>query len=74
PNLSLKQSADFVDSFLFEIQEGYCDYFSTALVMMARSLDIPARWVKGYAPGQAAFGEDMALSQATGNTPTLSYT
>ncbi|MCM3126145.1 DUF4129 domain-containing transglutaminase family protein [Paenibacillus provencensis] len=74
PNLSVKQSTDFVDSFLFEIQEGYCDYFSTALVMMARSLDIPARWVKGYAPGQAAFGEDTVLSQATGNTPTLSYT
>ncbi|MCM3785758.1 transglutaminase domain-containing protein [Neobacillus mesonae] len=74
PNLSLKQSRDFVDSFLFEIQEGYCDYFSTALVMMARSLDIPARWVKGYAPGQAAFGEDMMLSQSNGETPTMSYT
>ncbi|WP_223067201.1 transglutaminase TgpA family protein [Paenibacillus caui] len=52
PDLSRKKSSDFVDSFLFEIKEGYCDYFSTSLVMMARSLDIPARWVKGYAPGQ----------------------
>ncbi|WP_110932020.1 DUF4129 domain-containing transglutaminase family protein [Paenibacillus bouchesdurhonensis] len=51
PDLSRKQSDDFVDSFLFEIKQGYCDYYSTSMVMMARSLQIPARWVKGYAPG-----------------------
>lgn len=51
PNLALKQSDDFVESFLFEIKEGYCDYFSTALIVMARSQGIPARWVKGFAPG-----------------------
>ncbi|HIW34959.1 MAG TPA: transglutaminase-like domain-containing protein [Candidatus Paenibacillus intestinavium] len=44
-------SSDFVDQFLFELQEGYCDYFSTAMVMMARTLDIPARWVKGFSAG-----------------------
>lgn len=46
-----KIQKDFVDSFLFEIKEGYCDYFSTAMVVMARSLNIPARWVKGYTTG-----------------------
>ncbi len=51
PDLTLKKSDDFVDSFLFEIREGYCNYFSTSMVMMTRSLGIPARWVKGYAPG-----------------------
>ena len=51
PTLSRRQSDDFVESFLFDIKEGYCDYFSTAMVMMARSQGIPARWVKGYAPG-----------------------
>lgn len=51
PDLSLKHSSDFVDSFLFEMKQGYCDYFSTSLVMMARSADIPARWVKGYTAG-----------------------
>jgi len=53
PDLTKRQSADFVDSFLFEVQEGYCDYFSTAMVVMARTLDLPARWVKGYVPGQS---------------------
>ena len=73
PDLSLKQSNDFVDGFLFEIKEGYCDYFSTSLVMMARSLDIPARWVKGYAPGQADFAEDAAFSQNNGEMSSMSY-
>ncbi|MEJ8304127.1 transglutaminase domain-containing protein [Saccharibacillus sacchari] len=54
PALSRRESDDFVESFLFEIQEGYCDYFSTAMVMMARSQGIPARWVKGYSPGNPA--------------------
>ncbi|MCR8660117.1 transglutaminase-like domain-containing protein [Paenibacillus endoradicis] len=43
---------DFVDQFLFEQQEGYCVHFSTAMVIMLRSQDIPARWVKGYGMGE----------------------
>lgn len=43
--------ADFVDHFLFEQQSGYCVHFSTAMVVMLRSEGIPARWVKGFAPG-----------------------
>lgn len=62
PDLSLKKSEDFVESFLFEIQAGYCDYFSTSMAMMARSLDIPTRWVKGYAPGSQP---DLAELQRT---------
>ncbi|MTI95999.1 MAG: DUF4129 domain-containing protein [Firmicutes bacterium] len=45
-------ASDFVDDFLFELQEGYCVHFSSALVVMARSLDIPARWVKGFNAGE----------------------
>lgn len=59
PDISLRRSKDFVDSFLFEVKEGYCDYFSTAMVMMARSQGIPARWVKGYGPGSQPDPEDM---------------
>lgn len=51
PDLSKGESEDFVDRFLFEIQEGYCDYYSSALVVLARTLGIPARWVKGYSSG-----------------------
>ncbi|MBH5317026.1 transglutaminase domain-containing protein [Paenibacillus sp. GSMTC-2017] len=44
-------SPDFVDQFLFELKEGYCDYFSTAMAVMARTLGMPTRWVKGFSPG-----------------------
>ena len=39
---------DVVDYFLFEAQTGYCDYYASALVVMARSLGLPARLVVGY--------------------------
>ena len=42
---------DAVDWFLFEQQEGYCDYFASALAVMARSVGIPARVASGYARG-----------------------
>ncbi|TSB44698.1 DUF4129 domain-containing protein [Alkalicoccobacillus porphyridii] len=42
---------DYVDQFLFETQSGYCDNFSTSMVVMLRSMDIPARWVKGFTSG-----------------------
>ena len=43
---------DYVDQFLFETKVGYCDNFSTAMVVMLRSVGIPARWVKGFAGGE----------------------
>lgn len=39
---------DGVDYFLFDAQEGYCDYYSSAMVVMLRSIGIPARYVRGY--------------------------
>ncbi|MDQ0247886.1 transglutaminase-like putative cysteine protease [Bacillus fengqiuensis] len=44
---------DYVDQFLFETQRGYCDNFSTSMVVMLRTLNIPSRWVKGYTYGKA---------------------
>ncbi|MFD1956674.1 DUF3488 and DUF4129 domain-containing transglutaminase family protein [Paenibacillus thailandensis] len=44
-------STDFVDQFLFVLEEGYCDYFSTAMAVMGRAIGLPTRWVKGFAPG-----------------------
>ncbi|MGG6313478.1 DUF4129 domain-containing transglutaminase family protein [Paenibacillus macerans] len=72
PDLSRKRSDDFVDSFLFEIRQGYCDYYSTAMVVMARSLGIPARWVKGYAPGSQPSEEMMMRSPEIGRAYNVS--
>lgn len=43
---------DYVDQFLFESQRGYCDNYSTSMVVLLRAADIPARWVKGYTEGE----------------------
>jgi len=39
---------DFVYHFLFDVQAGYCTYFATAFVTMARSIGLPARYVEGF--------------------------
>ena len=38
----------FMDEFLLKKREGYCAYFATAFVLMARSQGIPARYVQGF--------------------------
>ncbi|QPQ34167.1 transglutaminase TgpA family protein [Lysinibacillus sp. JNUCC-52] len=47
------ENQDYVDQFLFDTKVGYCDNFSTSMVVMLRTIGIPARWVKGFAPGNA---------------------
>jgi transglutaminase-like putative cysteine protease len=42
---------DVADYFLFELKKGYCDYYATAMVVLARASGLPARFVSGYAPG-----------------------
>ncbi|HEX6139750.1 MAG TPA: transglutaminase domain-containing protein [Candidatus Limnocylindria bacterium] len=43
---------DFVDFFLFESRVGYCQFYATAMAVMARSLGLPSRVVGGFAPGE----------------------
>lgn len=45
------EDRDLVDYFLFDLQTGYCDYFASAMVILARASGLPARFVVGYAPG-----------------------
>lgn len=42
---------DLADYFLFSIQKGYCDYYATTMVVLARAAGIPARLVTGYIGG-----------------------
>lgn len=61
---------DYVDQFLFETKRGYCDNFSTSMVVLLRSLDIPARWVKGFNEGEQLEDEngvDIDVYQVTNN-------
>ncbi|CAM4006812.1 DUF3488 and DUF4129 domain-containing transglutaminase family protein [Mesobacillus zeae] len=43
---------DYAAQFLFETKRGYCDNFSSSMAVLLRSINIPARWVKGYSDGE----------------------
>ncbi len=45
---SVGSPAEYLDYFLLESGRGYCSYFATAFVLLARSEGLPARYVQGY--------------------------
>lgn len=58
---------DWVDYFLFDHQAGRCEQFASAMVVMVRSVGIPARLVSGYRDsgeannrGEAIYRENQA--------------
>lgn len=62
------EDEDYVDQFLFETKLGYCDNFSTSMVVLLRSVGIQARWVKGFASGERISSEDgMHTYEVTNN-------
>lgn len=46
------EDRDVVDYFLFDLKRGYCDYYATAMVVLARANGLPARFISGYASGE----------------------
>ncbi|MDR2658265.1 MAG: hypothetical protein LBB86_10615 [Oscillospiraceae bacterium] len=48
PSKTPPANRDFVSFFLLDGKEGYCTYFASAMAVMARIADIPARYVEGY--------------------------
>ena len=42
---------DPVDWVLFDLREGYCNYYASAMVLMLRSLGVPARMAAGFSQG-----------------------
>ena len=55
---------DVVDYFLFDLQTGYCDYYASAMVVLARASGIPARLVVGYATGTYDVANDRYIVTA----------
>ncbi|MEG7283684.1 transglutaminaseTgpA domain-containing protein [Bacillus sp. 0909A] len=64
-----KDDEDYVDQFLFETKIGYCDNFSSSMVVLLRSAGIPARWVKGYTSGEykKAGNKNGSIYEVTNN-------
>ena len=61
---TIQDASGFLDYFILEKQEGYCSYYATAFVLLARSYGIPARYVQGFrAPvGTASRAKASVLS------------
>ena len=53
--------SDGVDHFLFESREGYSEYFGSAMTVLMRSLDIPARMTTGYTTGNLVDASNLYL-------------
>lgn len=52
-----RPAGDIVGGFLLSMDRGYCVYFASAMVILLRTLDIPARFVLGYTPGEDGDGQ-----------------
>ena len=52
---------DPLAEFLFKTREGHCEYFATAMVLMLRTLEIPARIVNGFQMGEYNELNDMYI-------------
>ncbi len=54
-----------IDNFLFEKKEGHCEYFASAMVLMLRTLGMPARLVNGFLRGDwNQVGEYLQVRQS----------
>jgi transglutaminase-like putative cysteine protease len=64
----LPPGADAVDHHLFVDRRGYCEQIGTSLVVMLRSLGIPARLAVGYVPGeQSLLGGEFTVRADDGH-------
>jgi len=53
-----------LDHFLFESKRGHCEFYSTAMAIMLRTLDVPTRNVTGFVGGSYnRFGKFYAVRQ-----------
>lgn len=66
---------DMADYFLFDLQRGYCDYYATAMVVLARAAGLPARLAVGYSSGQydAATGRFLVTEADAHSWPEVYF-
>ncbi len=61
----LPQGEDFVSWLLFENKKGYSSHFATAMAVMLRMADVPARYVEGYVITPEDFKKSTANADGT---------
>lgn len=50
---------EVIDWFLFDLKQGFCNYYATAEIVLLRLVGIPARWAIGYAQGELITDETL---------------
>jgi transglutaminase-like putative cysteine protease len=60
------QGQETIDWFLFDLKQGFCNYYSTAEVVLLRAVGIPARWAVGYAQGERVASEIPSVNRPDG--------
>jgi hypothetical protein len=55
------EGMDAVEYFLFDVRQGYCDYYASAMAVMLRTIGVPSRLAAGYAPGELVAGDDKPV-------------
>ena len=68
---SVTSAGEFLDYFLLESRQGYCTYFATAFVLLARAEGIPARYVQGFCVPVAGSEETAVLSSMAHSWPEV---
>lgn len=62
---TLRSNQEFVSTFLFETQSGYCTYFASSLAVMTRINGIPSRYVEGFRVDVKAFNTRDGVAKVT---------
>ena len=69
-----EEIADPLDHFLFVSKRGHCEYYSTAMAVMLRALEIPSRNVTGFIGGTwNKYGEFYAVRQGDAHSWVEAY-
>ena len=67
----ITNAGEFLDYFLLESRQGYCTYFATAFVLLARAEGIPARYVQGFCVPMEGSREAAVLSNMAHSWPEV---
>ncbi len=67
----ISSAEEFLDYFLLESKQGYCSYFATAFVLLARAEGIPARYVEGFCVPVDGTNETVVYSSMAHSWPEV---
>lgn len=68
-DLTGRPEANALAQFLFVVRAGHCEYFASSMAILLRTLDIPARIVNGFLPGEYNdLGRDYIVRSSDAHT------